>query len=100
MKNKRFLARAICFGLPVAASVFLLGRGFLREQKLAREDTAVRKVLAAQPARFRLVRLSRTKSQFNLLSGEVSNQLDIDFLQNELRRLEIERCLFAVRTDS
>lgn len=69
------------------------------DRELSREETAVRKVLLAQESRFRAVKIYRSKSHYNLLVGQVALSQDADFLTNELARLGIRRCIFAVRAD-
>lgn len=70
--------------------------GYL-EFVLNREERALSSILAREPNRFQDVRVYRSKGNFNLMEGEVLRSEDVIFLQNEMRRLNIRRCSFAVR---
>jgi len=94
---KRIPKKIILISTLLGVLVIILARYGYLEITLNREEQVVRGILSREPHRFPEVRIYRGKANYNLLEGAVLRSEDVLFLQDELRRLNIRRCVFAVR---
>ena len=90
------MLKKILWTIVLVLLLGLLAQLALREYKLRRDESAINQLLLSHGARFHSVRIYRTKADYNLLEGQVASSNDVAFLEKELVRLNIQRCVFAV----
>jgi hypothetical protein len=91
------MKRTVSLMIVMAIILILLGRAGYREYWLRRDEAAVTRVLSTHTSQYGDVRIYRSKSDYNLLEGQVAGSNDLQSLKQELARLHVRRCIFAVR---